>query len=63
MKKLYIQPETIVCEAMPAQMLAGSLNGVVIDLDDQETDGPGFGGVDDGSHTPGAKGDWGDIWD
>lgn len=60
MKKLYIQPETIVCEAMPAQILAGS--GVSGNVDgNPEID---FGGVDDsGSKDPAVKGDWGDIWD
>lgn len=59
MKKLYIQPETIVCEAMPAQILAGSGASGTVD-GNPEID---FGGVDDGTHDPGAKGDWGDIWD
>ena len=58
MKKLYIQPETIVCEALPAQMLAGSVTGSI-----DEGDGPGYGGVDDGTHEPGVKGEWSDIWD
>ena len=59
MKKLYIQPETIVCEALPAQMLAVSgLNG----------GGPAsditYGGTDDdGSKDPSVKGEWSDIWD
>ena len=59
MKKLYIQPETIVCETLPAQMLAAS--GVTGSIDGGE--GPGYGGVDDGTHDPAVKGEWSDIWD
>ena len=58
MKKLYIQPETIVCEALPAQMLAGSVTGGGV------ADDIGYGGVDDNPEAGGdVKGDWGDIWD
>ena len=60
MKKLYIQPKTDVCETLPVQMLAAS--GVTGSVDGG--DGPGYGGVDDGTHDPSVKGnEWGDIWD
>lgn len=58
MKKLYIQPETIVCETLPAQMLAASgvsSGGDVTDIT--------YGGKDDGTHDPAVKGEWSDIWD
>lgn len=62
MKKLYIQPETIVCEAMPAQMLAAS--GASGTLDGGTTPIIDFGGTDEGgTQDPSVKGDWGDIWD
>ena len=60
MKKIYMQPQTDVCEVLPAQMLAGSVTGDV----DGTGKGPGWGGSDDnGTLEPGVKGDWGDIWD
>ena len=40
-------------------MLAAS--GVTGSIDGGE--GPGYGGVDDGTHEPGVKGEWSDIWD
>ena len=48
MKKIYIQPQTDVCEMLPAQIIAAS--GVT--APDQ---GIGYGGVDDGSHDPEVK--------
>ena len=55
-----MQPQTDVCEVLPAQMLAGSVTGDV----DGTGKGPGWGGSDDnGTLEPGVKGDWGDIWD
>ena len=49
MKKIYIQPQTDVCEMLPAQIIAAS--GVT--APDQ---GIGYGGVDeDGSKDPGVK--------
>ena len=57
MKKLYIQPQTDVCEMQPVQMIATS-PGV-----SAPGQGIGYGGEDDGSNDPGVKGDWGDIWD
>lgn len=59
MKKLYIQPETIVCETLPALMIAAS-PGVHGGGDASDI---GYGGEDDGSHDPGVKGEWSDIWD
>lgn len=50
MKKLYIQPETSVCEMQPVQMIATS-PGVTA-----PEQGIGFGGVDDGSHEGDVKG-------
>lgn len=59
MKKIYMQPQTDVCEVLSTQMLAGSVTGSV-----DGGNGPGWGGVDDGTHDPGVKGNsWGDIWD
>jgi len=58
-KKLYIQPSTIVCEALPAQILAAS--GVI---GGGAGEGIGYGGVDEeGTQDPDVKGDWGNIWD
>ena len=51
MKKIYIQPQTDVCEMLPAQIIAAS--GVTGSIDGGE--GPGWGGVDDGTHDPGVK--------
>ena len=52
MKKIYIQPQTDVCEMFPTQMLAGSVTGSI-----DGGEGPGYGGVDeDGSKDPGVKG-------
>lgn len=60
MKKLYIQPETIVCEALPAQMLAASGASGKVD----GTPSIDYGGVDEGgTQDPSVKGNWGDIWD
>lgn len=59
MKKLYIQPETIVCETLPAQMLA--VSGAQGNVDG--TPSIDFGGTDDGTHDPAVKGEWSDIWD
>ena len=53
MKKLYIQPKTDVCEMQPVQMIATS-PGVTGSVDGG--DGPGYGGVDDGTNEPGVKG-------
>jgi len=54
MKKIYIQPQTEVCEVLPTIMLAGSVTG---NIDEGEGgEGPGYGGVDDGTHDPGVKG-------
>ena len=59
MKKIYMQPQTDVCEMQPVQMIANS-PGVTA-----PGQGIGYGGVDD---NPGAGADvkgneWGDIWD
>lgn len=61
MKKIYMQPQTDVCEMQLVQMIAAS-PGVTGSV--EGGDGPGWGGVDDGTHDPGVKGNsWGDIWD
>ena len=50
MKKIYIQPQTDVCEIqVSTQILAGSPG---VTAPDQ---GIGYGGVDDGSHDPEVK--------
>lgn len=59
MKKIYMQPQTDVCEALAAQMIATS-PGVHGGGDASDI---GYGGDDDGTNEPGVKGDWGDIWD
>ena len=52
MKKLYIQPQTDVCELHVTQhMLTGSISG---DIDGNG--GPGYGGIDDGSNEVDVKG-------
>lgn len=50
MKKIYIQPQTDVCEMLPAQIIAvsGVVGGGV-------ADDIGYGGVDDGTHDPTVK--------
>lgn len=60
MKKIYMQPQTDVCELLATQhMLSGSISG---DVDGGG--GPSYGGIDDGSHEVDVKGNsWGDIWD
>lgn len=58
MKKIYMQPQTDVCEMQPVQMIANS-PGVTA-----PGQGIGYGGVDDGTHEGDVKGnEWGDIWD
>ena len=50
MKKIYIQPQTDVCEMLPAQIIAASGvtgTGGGVDL--------GYGGEDDGTHDPNVK--------
>ena len=50
MKKIYIQPQTDVCEIqVSTQILAGSPG---VTAPDQ---GIGYGGIDDGTHTPEVK--------
>lgn len=59
MKKIYMQPQTDVCETLPVQMLAAS---GVTGTGAAEFD---YGGKDEeGTIIPGVKGnEWGDIWD
>ena len=62
MKKIYIQPQTDVCEIqVSTQILAGS-PGVI---GGNAGEGVGYGGIDDsGEKDPDVKGNsWGDIWD
>lgn len=61
MKKLYIQPQTDVCEVLTTTIIAGSVTGSV-----DGGDGPGYGGVDDdGTQDPGVKRQGGhyNVWD
>jgi len=59
MKKIYMQPQTDVCEMQPVQMLAASgvtgTGAATIDWGGQDKD-PSAGGDVKGN-------EWGDIWD